>query len=457
MPPQSLSSTAQRSDGLAKVLRNVGVLLTGKAINAPLSLVHISLAIHLLGSFDFGLIAMMYAFARMMGDVVDFQSWQVILHYGLRPLTQQNRHGFQRIIGFSLFLDTVSGLLGCGLGVAIALLGMNALGWPPQIHGIGAVYCISILFMTTATPTGLLRVFDRFDLLAMQGTTATVVRVIGTSILFFTGASVTALAIVWMLAEAAAWTLLFGFAYRELHRRDLLRGFIGNFRHTIRDILTGAFGRQHPGIWHFAWSTNFSSTLALTFGHVGTLMVGALLGPADAGYYRIASQIAAGIAKPVTLVQTTLYPEMARMWREKATKKLYRMAAQVALAGGLVGTLLLLAAFFASNPLITLITGNAHTHAVPVMLWLLAAEIVSVWGLPLEPILFTTHKSGAATFARVLETVFFLPLLFVMIRWYGLNGVGPATLCAVTVLIAIQLVMVLTSRTQPVSGRESAA
>ena len=61
-------------------MSNLGVLLGGRAVNAPLSLIHIWMATHLLGSYSFGLVAMMYAFARTMGDIVDFQSWQTVLH-----------------------------------------------------------------------------------------------------------------------------------------------------------------------------------------------------------------------------------------------------------------------------------------------------------------------------------------------------------------------------------------
>ena len=205
-------------------MKNVSLLLGGRVINAPLSLVHIWMATHLLGSHGFGLIAMMYAFARTMSDLVDFQSWQTVLKYGLHPLTSGDCSGFQRIVAFSFLLDGIGGLLGCAGGIAISLFGMTLLGWPPEIHVIGVVFCVSILFMASATPTGLLSVFNRYDLISIQGVVATIVRVIGTAALAFTGPSVMALATVWILAEVAAWATLSIMALRELMRRNLIRG-----------------------------------------------------------------------------------------------------------------------------------------------------------------------------------------------------------------------------------------
>ncbi|GBR69349.1 lipopolysaccharide biosynthesis protein [Gluconobacter kanchanaburiensis] len=451
MSDDSSSLRTGRPGGVQRALSNLGVLLGGRAVNAPLSLVHIWMATHLLGSYGFGLVAMMYAFARTMGDIVDFQSWQTVLHFGLKPLTEGNRRSFQKIVSFSLLLDSVGGVAGFGCGILISLLAMQFLGWPPQLHLIGVLYCISILFMTSATATGLLRVFDRYDLLAAQGTVATIVRVIGTGLMALGTPSIAALACVWGTAEAAAWATLFFMAAREMHRRDLIGGLFHEIRAIIPEILSGHFFRTYPGIWRFALNTNLNSTLALAFGHIGTLVVGAFVGPTSAGYYRIASQIAAGIAKPATLIQTTVYPEMARLWRDRSVNRLYRLAVQIALTAGGIGTALLVLTLFAGRPLLQVYIGHkGATEALPVTLWLLASEIITVWGLPLEPLLFTTNHSGAAIGARLLECAFFLPALVVMVRQYGLSGVGPATLCGVSLLIVIQLVVVLRTAYSPI-------
>ncbi|MBR0558489.1 lipopolysaccharide biosynthesis protein [Neokomagataea anthophila] len=450
MPESDLPSQSLKAGGVRRVMKNLGVLLGGRAVNAPLSLVHIWLATHLLGSYGFGLIAMMYAFARTIGDVVDFQSWQTVLQYGLRPLTDGNKREFQRIVSFSLFLDIIGGVAGLLIGVGISAFAMKSLGWPPEIHRIGILYCGSILFMAAATPTGLLRVFNRYDLLAVQGTIATIIRVIGTASMLLTGASVAILAAVWFLAEVIAWGTISVMALKEMTRRNLHTGFSHAFGGVMRDLAHRRFSEHYPRLWRFVFSTNLNSTLALAFGHIGTLVVGAFVGPASAGYYRIASQIAAGIAKPATLIQTTVYPEMARLWRDRAMGRLRRLTVQVALTAGAIGTALLLITLFAGGPLLRLYVGaDGAIATLPVTLWLLAAEVVTVWGLPLEPLLFTIDRSDAAIIARCLECALFLPGLVLVVQKYGLNGVGPATLAGVTLLISIQLIFVIRTPLTP--------
>lgn len=432
--------------GLRRAFRNLGVLLGGRALNAPLSLLHASLAIHLLGGYGFGLVVMLYAFARTIGDLVDFQSWQTLLQYGFRPLGDRDLPRFHRVLRFSLTLDLIGGIAGCVISVIASLTMGQILGWPPVLHPIGTFYSLTPLFMAAATPTGVLRILNRFDLLALQGSTATLVRLLGTLALPVIGLSFEHLALVWMLAEILSFTLLFGLAWHELHKRELMAGFWTGMADIIPDLMKGRIAIDFPGIWRFAFITNANATLSLVFSHVTTLIVGSVLGPVSAGYYRIASQIAAGIAKPGTMMQQTLYPEMASLWREGATERMYRLAWQSSLAAGGIGCLLIAFALLLGRPLLGLVIGTQDQAAVSIMLWMLGAEIVAICGLPLEPLLMTFRRAGAVVIARCVDVVFFLPVLMILIHFYGLEGVGPANVGGAIVLVLMQLAMALHAR-----------
>ncbi|GBQ62015.1 hypothetical protein AA103196_0196 [Ameyamaea chiangmaiensis NBRC 103196] len=400
---------------------------------------------------------MLYAFARSVADLVDFQSWQTVLHYGIRPLSDRDVPVFQRIVRFSLCLDILGGLAGGAVGLLVATFASGLLGWPSDIRTVGQIYCVAILFMASATPMGVLRVLNRFDLISVQGVTATAVRLVGTLALWVLHGGLYSMIAVWIVAECCASAVFLTQAWRVLAARNLTKGLLSHFNDTLRDVFLNHIGRDFPGIWRFAISTNLNSTLAQAFSHVGTLVVGSMLGPADAGYYRIANQVATGIAKPATLVQTTLYPEMARLWRDRATTRLYRLATQIALLAGGAGCILLVLAYCLGDVLLRLMIGPRGPEALGVMLWLLVAEVITIWGMPLEPLLITMRRAGAAIAARSINLLFFLPTLALMIDWYGLGGIGPATAFSTLALIVLQFCLVyqLRNRSGAYSGSAS--
>ncbi|NHO32915.1 lipopolysaccharide biosynthesis protein [Acetobacter fallax] len=441
--PAIEESTGRPISPQRRIVRNVSTLMAGRALNAPMALLHTSLAVRLLGAYDFGLVVLLYAFARTLADVVTFQSWQTVLNFGSGALAAKDTSGFHRIIRFSFVLDAISGITGMVLGIAITSLGRAWLGWPASLSTLGPLYCLSIPFMASATPTGILRLLDQYKLISAQSIVATVVRLAGTLILWVTHGSLIAMTLIWITADVMAAAILNLFALQQLAKAQLLSGIFTSDITLRNDLFHGRLGKSFPGIWQFAITTNINTTLTLAFSHIGTLIIGGMLGPVSASYYRIGSQLAAGIAKPAILVQSTLYPEMARLRTERNTGSLYALALRAALAAGALGSTLLALAWFLGGPALRLVIGPHGTEALPVTLWLLAAEVIAIWGLPLEPLLFTMRRIRAVIVARSVDALLYLPLLVITLDWYGLDGAGPAILAATVFLVLMQLGFVL--------------
>lgn len=424
-----------RSHGLfRRVLGNASILLGGKAATAVLGLAATAFAARALGLREFGVLTLIYAFTNAVSDLVEFQSWQAVLHYGTRPL-QEGRLGlFQRVLSFSLMLDGIGAVAGLCVGIAGVLLFGQQLGWPDSITPAALLYTTSVVWMASATATGVLRLVDRFDLIAIQDNTQAVVRLIGAAIAFFAGGGLIAFLVVWYIASMLSFVCRVYFAWRELHRHGYLRNFRWSARGLAEDL---------PGIWRFCLTTNFNGTLQLAFTHIGTLSSGWFLGPSAAALYRIARQVATAIVKPTRLVMPALYPELARLWAVGNTNALYRLVMQVALSGGVLATALLVVAALGGRWALRVVLGDDFVGAAPVMTWLVGSAAIGIWALPLEPFLISTGRATAAFVTRAAVTILYLPCLFFGLERFGLLGAGYATVAAMGLLFLAQLAVVL--------------
>ncbi|HQR89085.1 MAG TPA: lipopolysaccharide biosynthesis protein, partial [Caulobacter sp.] len=389
--------SAERSI-LARVLANAGTLLGGRTVNAVVSLGYIALTARGLSPAQMGVLVLINAFAQFLGDVVKFQSWQTVLQYGAGPLLEGDRPRFQQVVRLSLFLDLVSGLAGVTLGVGGAFLLGPVLGWSSQVAPIAALYALTIFVMTSATSVGLLRLFDKFRYLAGEQAISSTVRLIGAAIALSTHAPLWAFLLAWALGPLVSFLYVGIVAWREMGRRNLLEGF----------RLRGALSEGLPGVWKFAWATNFSSSLDVAFTHVITLMVGALLGPTQAALWRIGRQVADGMAKPARLVIPALYPELAKMRAMGGDAAMRKLAGQIALLGGAVAGVLLLITTLFGKPLLILVMGKAYESAAGVMTWQVAAAAIGVLALPLEPMLVSMRAPGDALRVRMVVCAVFL-------------------------------------------------
>lgn len=436
MPYKTLPSSR---GSLRRSGRNLLKLLSGKIINVPLGLLQVSLTVQLVGAKGYGFIILLNVFGHIISDIAAFQSWQTILHYGLKPFENKNIPLFQRVLRFSLLLDFSSGLMAMLISIPCAYFFSNLLGWPPEWHALGIMYSFAVIFMTSATSNGVLRLLNRFDWLAVQGIVTTLTRFLGVVFLTLIGGGIKGAVIVWMVAAFADFFSIFLMASILLYRQGFLSGFFGR----IHDGLT----RDLPGIWRFAWNTNLNVTLSLAFGEIPTQIIGSMLGPVSAGYYNIANKIAEAAAKPMTLFQSTLYPEMARSWQSNKPTHLYKMGLQITLLTGGVATIILVILPYVAVPLLKLMLHKPPTpETLTLLYWLASAELIQIWGLTLEPILITTGNTKGALISRIVDTLIFFPLLVLLISYWKLSGIGPATLIATLLLILCQLGFLLKGR-----------
>ncbi len=412
------ASQAEQIAGVRPILRrvvaNAGLLLGGRTVNALLSLAFMAIAARALGAAELGVLVLIQAFGQFLGEVVKFQSWQTILHYGAKPAAEGRVKDFQRVLRFTVVLDFASTVLGIAVGVVGAIAFAGVLGWGQAEAPAAALFMFSIAFMVSATPLGLLRLFDRFDVLAWQAGLISLFRVIGGVIAFLLGAGMEGFLLATALATFGSWLYLAGSAVIELKKRGLLADF------SWRGPLTEGM----PGAWRFAWNTNLASTLDVAFTHVATLIVGALVGPSQAAFWRVGRQVADALAKPAKLLTPALYPELARLRAEDRHHAMWRLARNVGLLAGGVALVMLAASWLAGPTLLKLVMGPAFKPAAAVMTWQVGAAVIGVFALPLEPMLISLGKPGAAVKVRLAVSAGFLATLPFLVTTFGLIGAG---------------------------------
>lgn len=412
------ASQAEQIAGVRPILRrvvaNAGLLLGGRTVNALLSLAFMAIAARALGAAELGVLVLIQAFGQFLGEVVKFQSWQTILHYGARPAAEGRVKDFQRVLRFTLVLDLASTVLGITVGVIGAIAFAGVLGWGQAEAPAAALFMLSIAFMVSATPLGLLRLFDRFDVLAWQAGLISLFRVVGGVVAFLLGTGMEGFLLATALATFGSWLYLAGSAVIELKKRGLLTDF------SWRGPLTEGM----PGAWRFAWNTNLATTLDVAFTHVATLIVGALVGPSQAAFWRVGRQVADALAKPAKLLTPALYPELARLRAEDRHHAMWRLARNVGLLAGGVALVMLAASWLAGPTLLKLVMGPAFEPAAAVMTWQVGAAVIGVFALPLEPMLISLGKPGAAVRVRLAVSAGFLAMLPFLVTTFGLIGAG---------------------------------
>lgn len=397
------------------------MLIGGRSLNGVFNLAAMTIIVRSAGLETFGMLVVIHAVMSTVEDVVKFQSWQSVLRYGAPALEEGRTLDFRRLIKLTVLLDLGSSIVGIiGAVIAIPLIA-SRFDWTPELVPLIQLYTLSILFMVTATPTGLLRLFDRFDLLSVENAIGSLVRVVGAIGFYFFGGGLEILLLIWFASTVASGLWLIINSIRVLSARGMLDGP----RLGYRGLATG-----HEGIASFVWKTQANTTLSASTRNMPVLVVGLLLSSVDAGLYNIGRQVTTLLTRFAKLMKPAIYPEFARLSAQDdmlAIRQL--MLRSIALMSG-AGAVIMLPLILFGRPLLGLIFGHEVEAAYGLVVVLALAAAVRLLAFPLEPALISTGRAGVALLVRTVTVLIFLVLLFTLIPTIGLIGAGVAGLAA---------------------------
>ena len=408
------------------LLKNSGYLAASRGVAAVASIATLAFAGRGLGLLLFGTLVLITSYAKAASGLSKFQSWQLIVRYGGQALHAEQPEEFKTSTGFAFALDVVSGIAGMLVAVAVLPFVAPWVGIRQDQLWLALLYCTLLPTMGAATPTGVLRALDRFDLISWQGTTYPIARAILAGIAYFTGAPLEAYIAIWYVSDLGGDLYLWWLAWRELRRRGLLEGI----RPTLRPT-------SLPGAWRFAIQVNLTASVQAAWGPMARLVVGGLLGPVGAALFRVASSLADSAQKPADLLAKAFYPEIVRM--DLTTKKPWKLLLRTsALATGiaLVAILILL---IGGRPLISLIFGKQFLGAYSALMVLMVVPLLGVLSFPMAPMLYALDRPDAPLTARIAGTVAYFVIVAPLCWKLGLVGAAIAYVVgnAVTVLFLV--------------------
>ena len=372
---------------LRRAVANTGILLSGKACAAVMQLATFALAARGLGIEDFGYFSMLVAQVLLITGVAAFESNQAVVRFGVDHLATGNAPGFQALIKAGTLLDIGAAAVATAAAVLLPPVLGPYVGWDERIIWNAQLIAPLAFANAIATPRGMLRLFGRFDLLAIQAVVTPAARLVGFTVAWLLDAGLTVYLLLWLVAGWIGALAAFWLSWREAGRRTLLHGMTRSFRQL---------SAENVGVWQFTLYTNLNSSVALIPTQGATYIVGALMGPQAAGLFKIARELGAGMARPIELISHALFPDIARLVRGREWRRLVRTVVRAGMIAGGTGLAITIVAALVGKQLIDWLFGAEFEAAGPMLVIISLAMSLRVFAFAADPILYALHKPQVA-------------------------------------------------------------
>ena len=422
---------------MRRVLANFWILIRGRGAAAIMAFGATALMARSLGPSDFGMVVLIHTYAMLMRALVDFGSTQAIVRYGVPAHDAGDSHALGRLIKVCRRIDKQASITAALLALAVAPFAGPSMGMDKQHVMLLMSYSLVLITTGTGTASGILRLYDRFDILGRQMTIAPTIRFLGVAIAWWLSAPIQVFVAIWAIAYAAENFYLMWHAKHKYntHIKEVLAGI----------SVKGAKLSDFDGLRDFLWVTYWQSNLDVLPKHITTVLVGYLLGPAEAGLLRLARELSSMLSKPALLIRQVIFADLTRSWHQ-GSDAFDVITYRTALLGGLLGLLFVVTSYFFGEHLLATLLGQQFVAAKSVLTLMFLAATLDLAASPLRSALYAMGYATKTLRLYIFSTTIYLGLFVLLTKGMGLIGAGVAASIAAALTLIGMLVLIRGNR-----------
>ncbi len=404
---------------LKKLISNSIILFGANGFAALLNALAMVLAAKSLGPAGLGALALITGYVYLIQGFANLESWQALIKYGAEARQHTNDERLAAYFRLSFVLEVACLSLGAVVAILLAPLATTWIGLDQIYLPLISLFSISMLLQAQGAFVGILRLFGDFKVISLGRPMAATVLFTGFALLSLGDHGLEAFVLVTILSEACAavYGICASFGYVRQIRSS--RWFTMDFSPIRGDV--GPYTR-------FLLIGRLSGSLTMIPKTGDVLLVGAILGNAAAGLYRVVRLFAQLPAMIQTPLYQAVYPQIARLAAAGDLSAVRRLARNSALLSGGVASAYWLAYVALGYPFIEALFGSDFSPSWPAGIPYLLGSVVAGLTLPLTPIALAFGRPGISLWATLISVPLFLVLATLLLKDHGLIGIGFAYL-----------------------------
>ena len=413
-------------------MRSLGWMAASKALAAVFSLIYLAIITRSLGVSGFGRFALITGSAQLLASLLAFQTWQIIVQYGVNHLENNDKVRLARLYRAAVVLDVVSAITGIAAAATILYFFADQLGMTETLARATLIFNIIMLLSLHSTPLGIMRLHNRFSLAAAAESAMPTLRLIGAFIAWYVHPKLQGFLIAWAAAELLSAAAHWYAAYRTGDLKPMFKD-----GRELSKVLT-----DNPGILRYSLDTNFSQTLSMSAKQLPLFLVGGLTGAAAAGAFRLAAQLARSLTILSNMIARAAFPEIVRAVRSRGVAGLASMVAQTIRVAFAVSAAVFAIVVLIGQEALVLVGGTDFAQGYRSLLWLAGAACIELVVVTFEPSIMAARRAHFAFYARLAATAAMIGGSFLLVPALGAEGVAAAVLLnSVTQAVLLGLVL----------------
>ena len=275
----------------------------GDASASAITFIISIILIKIIGSESYGILILAQSYMNIMDVIINIQSWRSTIQYGQKALVDGNDKELHSYVKLGCIMDISTAILCFIISILLPNLIGGFLHWSNEMTLCSEIFAITIISHFAGTPTAILRLFNKYNLVALSKTLAAIFKItaIVAYYLITKNLNLVSSTIIFMLTDFIGNILLVIFAFYNYSKK-----------YKISDIIKAKMPKDAKSfISYTLWGT-LSEIVDLPVQTIDVFIV-SVLGNATVAIYKIFKQIIGIISKVTGPIQQSILPQFSEL------------------------------------------------------------------------------------------------------------------------------------------------
>lgn len=275
----------------------------GDASASAITFIISIILIKIIGSDSYGILILAQSYMNIMDVIINIQSWRSTIQYGQKALVDGNYNELHSYVKLGCIMDISTAILCFIISILLPNLIGGFLHWSNEMILCSEIFAITIISHFAGTPTAILRLFNKYNLVALSKTLAAIFKItaIVAYYLITKNLNLVSSTIIFMMTDFIGNILLVIFAFYNYSKK-----------YKISDIIKAKMPKDAKSfISYTLWGT-LSEIVDLPVQTIDVFIV-SVLGNATVAIYKIFKQIIGIISKVTGPIQQSILPQFSEL------------------------------------------------------------------------------------------------------------------------------------------------
>lgn len=399
----------------------------GDASSSVIGLLVTIFLIRIIGSDFYGILVLAQSYMQILDVIINVQSWKSVIQYGQKAIVNKNKELLHSYVKLGTILDVTTAIICCIISILIASFVGRIFGWSKELVICAQIFSITIVSHFSGTPTAILRLLNKFNLVALQKFISAFLKIVTLFVIYkiYGNLSLINSVIIYMITDFIGNILLVIFAFVEYNKKYGVNGIIkAKLPNDFKQFITFTL-----------WGT-LSEIVDIPVNYIDVFII-SLLGNKMVSVFKVFKQVVSILQKVTSPIQQSILPQFSELSARNEKKRGYEVVTKIQKVSFKIGIVFSILIGLSSPLWLKFIYGELYASYWYVLLLYLVIQTYALSYTTIHPFYLSLDKARNSTLYILIANIVYLIVAYLLVLKLGIIGMVIAF--GVQVILAINL------------------